>query len=69
MDSSHVASSSPIAAELEVAVFASMSLDSSMHVHVILEIGFALETLAANLTDEFLQMSLSVHHSNMPAKA
>ena len=67
MDSSHVASSSPIAAELEVAVFASMSLDSSMHVHVILEIGFALETLAANLTDESLQMSLSVRLSHMPA--
>ena len=67
MDSSHVASSSPIAAELEVAVFASMSLDSSMHVHVIIERVLVLETLAANLTDESLQMSLSVRLSHMPA--
>ena len=61
-----MASSSPETAELEVTVFASMSLDSSMHVHVILEIGFALETLAANLTDESLQMSLCMCLSNVP---
>ena len=67
MDSSHVASSSPKAAELKVTELTSMSLDSSMHVHVIIESGFALETLAANLTDESLQMSLSVRLSHMPA--
>ena len=57
---------SPIAAELEVAVLASVSLDSCMHVHMILKMGFALETLAANLTDESLQMSLCMCLSNVP---
>ena len=67
MDSSHVAIGSPSTAELEVAVLASMSLDSCMHVQVIFESGLVLKTLAANIAYESLQMSLSVCHSNVPA--
>ena len=66
MDSSHVAMGSPFAAELEVTVLTSVSFDSCMHVHVIIECFLVLETLAANLTDESLQMSLSVRYSHVP---